>query len=364
MRLWHIAIAWLRSVFLRGRRETELDEELRFHVDRETERLVNAGAAPGEARLQARRVFGALEVVKEQSRDARGTTFVDHLARDTRHAARRLVREWRFTLAAVAILGLGIGVNAALFSLVNAVLFRENSVADRARIVDIYQNAPGGGAGGNTYPTYLDMAAYTDVFASTTAAFMPRGITYRQGSALRQGMVEHVSAAYLRVLGLHPTVGRWFTESEDARNAPPVAVVGHRAWTTRFGSDPGVVGRIVRIDGVPVTIVGVGPAGHAATLNLGFHTDFWLPIGALPAFLGSDRVFDRRLDEPAFFVKARLQPGVTPARAQAAMSTLGARLAREFPTEDPRAGLADRPRDRSCTSDPGTSQGRANSCSP
>jgi putative ABC transport system permease protein len=153
-------------------------------------------------------------------------------------------------------------------------------------------------------------------------------------------MVEHVSAGYLRVLGLRPAAGRWFTEAEDARNAPPVAVLGHRAWTTRFASDPGVVGRIVRIDGIPVTIVGVGPADHAATLNLGVHADFWLPIGALPAFLGSDRVFDRRLNEPAFFVKARLKPGVTVAGAQAAMSTLGARLAREFPKEDLGAGIS------------------------
>jgi macrolide transport system ATP-binding/permease protein len=335
-----MVVATLRSLIFRGRREADLGEELRFHLDRETEKLIADGLDPGEARRRARRAFGSVEVVKEESRDARGTTFVDHLARDTRHAAQRLVRDWRFTLAAVAILGLGIGVNAALFSLVNAVLFRENSVADRERIVDIYQNAPGGGAGGNTYPTYLDMAAYTEVFASSTAAFMPRGITYREGSALRRGMVEHVSAAYLRVHELRPAVGRWFTEAEDARNAPPVAVIGHRAWTTRFASDPGVVGRIIRIDGVPVTIVGVGPAGHAATLNLGFHTDFWLPIGALPVFLGTDRVFDRRLNEPAFFVRARLQPGVTVARAQAAMSTLGARLAREFPKDDLGAGIS------------------------
>jgi predicted permease len=340
-RIVSIARARLRSVFFRDRREADLEEELRFHMDRAAEQQVAQGVDADLARREAKRAFGAVEALKEACRDARGTALVDQFRRDVRHAAWRLGRDWRFTLAAVAILGLGIGVNAALFSLVNAVLFREHSAANRERIVDIYQNVPGGGgAGGNTYPTYRDVAAYTDVFASTTAAFMPRGVTYREGSALRQGMAEHVSAAYLRVLGLRPTVGRWFTEAEDARNAPPVAVVGHRAWTTRFASDPGVVGRIVRIDGIPVTIVGVGPADHAATLNLGVHADFWLPIGALPVFLGSDRVFDRRLNEPAFFIKARLQPGVTPARAQAAMSALGARLAREFPGEDPGAGIS------------------------
>src|SRR5689334_4619481 len=153
MRMFSLLRARLASLIFRQRREADLDEELRYHVDRETERLVAAGVDSSAARLQARRAFGSVEAFKEQSRDARGTSFVDHLTRDTRHAARRLARDWRFTLAAVAILALGIGVNAALFSLVNAVLFREHSGADRERIVDIYQNAPGGGAGGNTYPT-------------------------------------------------------------------------------------------------------------------------------------------------------------------------------------------------------------------
>src|SRR5688500_16684029 len=204
MRAWHVVTARLCSVFLRDRREADLSEELQDHLARETERLVAAGADLAEARLQARRAFGSLEIVKEESRDARGTAFVEHLTRDTRHAVRRLSRDWRFTAAAVAILGLGIGVNTALFSLVNAVLFRQYSVADTERVVDIYQNLRGGGAGANTYPVYLDISGYSDVFASTTAAYAPRTGTFRQGTGIRQGMVEHVSWSYLQVLGLRP----------------------------------------------------------------------------------------------------------------------------------------------------------------
>src|SRR5215212_9327817 len=99
MRVWHIVTAWLRSVFLRGRREADLGDELRFHLDRETEQFVATGVDPVEARRQARRAFGSVEVLKEESRDSRGTAFVDHLLRDTRYAARRLRRDWRFTLA-------------------------------------------------------------------------------------------------------------------------------------------------------------------------------------------------------------------------------------------------------------------------
>ena len=107
MRSWRILRTGLASLVFRGRSEADLDEELRFHVDRETERLVAAGAEPHEARHQALRAFGGIEVMKEECRDSRGTAFVDHLARDTRQAVRRLRRDWRFTLAAVLILGLG-----------------------------------------------------------------------------------------------------------------------------------------------------------------------------------------------------------------------------------------------------------------
>jgi len=341
VRIWHIVTAWLRSVFLRGRREADLGEELRFHIDRETDRLVAAGVEPHQARLQARRTFGSVEAVKEESRDARGTTFVEHLVRDTRHAARRLRRDWRFTAAAVLILGLGIGVNAAIFSVINAVLFRPQAVVNPDTLVDIYQNAPGGAPTGSSYAAYLDMAAYTDIFVGSAVTFIPHPVTYSDGGPLRQAIAENTSASYLSVLGLRPSLGRWFTETEDTLNAPPVAVLGYRAWTTRFASDPAVVGRIIRIDGIPVTVVGVGPANHAASMNFGAHTDFWMPLRTLVTLSSAPPgMFERSVSEPAFMVKARLRPGVTVARAQAAMTSLGSRLAREFPKEDLKAGIS------------------------
>jgi hypothetical protein len=261
--------------------------------------------------------------------DGPGTGAIDALLRDTRHALRRLARDWRFTAAAVLMLGLGIGVNTAIFSLINATLFRQQSFADPDRLVDIYQNgANPGGVDANSYPAYLDMAAYTDVFASTTAVFVPRGVNYLDEGAMRPAIVEHTTAAYPSVLGLRPSLGRWFNAAEDTPGAAVVAVVGHEAWTRKFRADPSVVGRAIRIEGVPVTIVGVGPSGHRGTINLGIVTDFWLPISSLPALGAPPRTLERRPEEAAFFVKARLRDGVTVAQAQAAMSILGARLAR------------------------------------
>ena len=185
------------------------------------------------------------------------------------------------------------------------------------------------------------MAAYTDIFAGSAVTFIPHPVTYSDGGPLRQAIAENTSASYLSVLGLRPSLGRWFTEAEDTLNAPPVAVLGYRAWTTRFASDPAVVGRIIRIEGIPVTVVGVGPANHAASMNFGAHTDFWMPLRTLVTLNSAPpRMFERGVSEPAFMVKARLRPGVTVARAQAAMTSLGSRLAREFPKEDLKAGIS------------------------
>ena len=341
MRLWHILRTRTASLLLRRRREAEMREELQQHIERETERLQASGLTPDAARQQALRHFGGVEWAKEQCRDARGTARLDSLRRDTRHALRRLIRDWRFTAAAVSILGLGIGANTAIFSLVNASLFRGQALAEPHRLVDLYQNGSNrGGVDGNSYPAYLDMAASTDVFAGTTAALVPSGVNYLDAGVLRPAVAEHTTASYLSVLGLQPSLGRWFTAAEDVPGAAVVAVLGHEAWRRKFGSAPSVIGRTIRIDSVPVTIVGVGPAGHRATIDLGIVTDFWLPISSLPALGAPPRTLTRRPEEAAFSVKARLRDGVTVEQAQAAMSILGTRLAAEYPQEDPGRGIA------------------------
>jgi len=340
MRLWHRLRAGTRSLLHRDRQESDLSEELQHHIDLEVERLRSSGVAPEAARQRALRAFGGVEHIKDTCRDARGTAAVDTLVRDTRHAVRRLGRDWRFTTAAVLILGLGIGANTAVFSLINASLFRKQPY-DPDRIVEIYQrNINPGGLDANSYPAYQDMAQHTDVFASTTAVSIPRGATYQSDGALQPAVVEHTTASYLSVLGLRPSLGRWFDPTEDVPGAAVVAVVGHQAWLRKFHGDPAAIGRTIRIDGVPVTIVGVGPAGYRGTINIGVVTDFWLPISSLPSVGAPPRSLERRPDEAFFLVKARLRDGVTVAQARSAMGILGGRLAAEYPKEDPGRGIA------------------------
>ena len=332
MRLWHILRSRVRSIFRAGARESELTEELQLHLERETERLQATGLSREEARLQARRLFGGIEQIKEAARDARGTGAWDALVRDTRHGVRRLVRDWRFTTAAVLILGIAIGANTAIFSVVNAVLFRRQAFANPDRLVNIYQNDPSGRPMIVTsYSAYMDMAEYTDIFSGTMAATIPNPQRYLHDGAVRSAVVEYATATYLKVLGLQPSLGRWFDATEEQRGAPLVAVLGHQAWTTLFGADPSVVGRVIRMEGLPVTIVGVSPANLRGTLDVGLGTDFWLPVTAAPAMMPAGMPRNAPTIVAPFFVKARLRDGVTVAQAQAAMDGLGRRLAAEYP---------------------------------
>jgi putative ABC transport system permease protein len=268
-------------------------------------------------------------------------TTADTLVGEARHAVRRLVRDWRFTAGAVVILGLGIGANTAIFSLVNASLLRRQAYAAPDRLVEIYQNATNaGGMAASSFPAYLDMAAHTSVFAGTTAVFVPRGVSYLDGGALRPAVAEHTTSTYLSVLGLGPSLGRWFDAAEDTRGAAVVGVIGHQAWVRKFRADPSVIGRTLTIEGVPVTVVGIGPADHRGTIDVGIVTDFWLPIASLPAFGVPPDTLERRPREAAFLVKARLRDGVTVEQARAAMDILGRRLAADYPKEDPGQGIA------------------------
>ena len=339
MRAWHIVRSRLRSLVFRGGRESDLSEELQLHLERETERLQASGLSREDARLQALRLFGGVEQIKEASRDARGTAALDALARDTRYGLRRLVRDWRFTTAAVLILGLAIGANTAIFSVVNAVLFRDHAFADPDRLVDIYQNDRAGKPlVVISYAAYMEMAEYTDIFAATMAASIPIPARYLHDGAIRAATVEYATATYLDVLGLRPSLGRWFDETEERPGAPLVAVLGHQAWTRVFRADPSVVGRVVRIEGVPVTIVGIGPANHRGTLDVGLVTDFWLPITALRAMSPMPAMRDAPTILAPLLVKARLREGATVAQAKAAMDVLARRLAAEYPDEFRREG--------------------------
>jgi len=277
--------------------------------------------------------------MSDQTRDARGTATWDALVRDTRYGIRRLVRDWRFTSAAVLILGLAIGANTAIFTLVNAVLFRQQAVADPDRLVNIYQNDRSGKPMIVTsYSVYHEIAEYTDVFARTMAGSIPNPSRYLHDGAIRNAAVEFATATYLDVLGLRPSLGRWFDDGEERPGAPLVGVLGYQTWTTIFRADRSIVGRVIRVEGAPVTIIGVGPANHRGIVDVGLGTDLWLPVTALPVISQNPAARAASTIYVPLFVKARLREGVTVAQARAAMDLLGRRLETEHPDDFRRSG--------------------------
>ena len=249
--------------------------------------------------------------------------------RDLRYALRRLARTPAFTVGALAIMAIAIGANTAVFAIVNQALLRPPPFDQPDRVVHVYQDSDDGEPSSTSFPAYRDMAALDGVFEAVSAT-TPTGATLELNDASESVAVEFTTASFLDVIGRTVTSGRWFDPSMDVVGAGNYAVVSHHAWRSRFGSDPTLVGRTLRLNGSPVTIIGIGPEGVNGVGGF-IVTDLFLSIssvGVSGPFMISN--LDRREDH-WYDVKARLAEGVTPEQAQQAMDGLARSLAEQFP---------------------------------
>jgi putative ABC transport system permease protein len=254
---------------------------------------------------------------------------MDLLMQDVRYAVRRLASSPFFALMAILIVGVGIAANTTVFSAVNAVLLRPLPFADADRLVHVYQDSDEGQPESSSFPAYRAIAGRTDVFSDAGAVFSTT-VTAEADLGVRQSMVEFATSSYLPVLGLRPYIGRWFSADEDKAGAPSTAVVTYHAWRTRFGSDPSVIGRTLRLGGSPVTIVGVGPRSYNGILN-GVAVDFWLSLAAAGPVAGPFAAMTtERPQEHWYMIRARLRDGVSIAQARAAMDNVSSDLAIRF----------------------------------
>jgi putative ABC transport system permease protein len=254
---------------------------------------------------------------------------MDRLIQDVRYGLRRLAGSPLFTVMAVLIIALGIAANTTVFSVVNAVLLRPLPFADADRVVHVYQDSDEGQPQSSSFPAYRAIASRSDIF-SGAAAFFFTTVNAETDFGIRQSLVEFATSSYFPVLGLSPAQGRWIAPQEDIPTAGPVAVVSDHVWRTRFGSDPGIVGRTVRLGGSPVTIVGVGPASYNGFAS-GVAVDFWLSVSSMRPVLGA--FFVQTLDRPQdhwFMIRARLREGVTIPQARAAMDGVSGELGTRF----------------------------------
>ena len=313
----------LRSLFRRSAVDSELDNELRFHIEQQVEKYVRAGMTREEAERQTRLQFGGLSQVKEDCRESRGVTFVETTAQDVRYALRQLGRTPVFTLTAVLTLALGIGANAAIFTLVNAVLLKNLPVADPKTLVRIGDQdqccaRSTASADGNysifsthTYEQFKNNNPEFEELAAMQAGFEYRPIIARRDGSqnlARSVMGEFVSGNYFSTFGLEPAAGRLIADADDMAGAPDTAVMSYETWKDDYNRDPAVVGSTFWVNTKPVTVVGVAPEGFYGDRLASTPPNFYLPIQAMPGLLGASYVNDP--DTAWLYVVGRLKPGV------------------------------------------------------
>ncbi|NNM31756.1 MAG: FtsX-like permease family protein, partial [Gemmatimonadetes bacterium] len=257
-----------------------------------------------------------------------GGLHMENWLQDLRHTVRHLTRSPGFTIGATLLLAVGLGANITVFSLVDALLFRPPPWDEPDRVVYVYQDSDEGEPSSSSFPAYRDMTDET-VFAHVAATSPSSGTLERDGAPIPVE-TEFTTASMMSVLGLSPARGRWFDPEHDEVGSEMVAVISHPTWISAFGADPAVVGSTVRLNGQPVTVIGVGPEGLSSSFPP-FVTDFWLSISTTP-IEGAFRVanLDRRSDH-WYQIRARLAPGVTVSQATSAMNAFADRLARGFP---------------------------------
>lgn len=313
----------LRSLLFRNRVDAELDEELRYHLDRQVELFVARGMTPQAARDAARRDMGGIARRTEECREARGFTFFESLAQDARYAARTLRRTPGFTAVAVLSLGLGIGANTTIFAFLNAVALRPLPYPGADRLVvfrEAFRNQEGTV---NVHPfNYLQWQAQSRSFeAMALVQTIPVNIAGADGAEQVSGLQS--TAALFDVFGVSPALGRFLTPQEIGPAEPRVLVLGHRLWQRLFASDPAILGRAIVVANRPYTVIGVAPAGFRAGL---VEPDLIAPLPLDPA--KPDAIGSR-----SFQCYARLKAGVTLDAARAELAVVGDRLAREYPVD-------------------------------
>jgi predicted permease len=256
---------WLRALFRRAEAERELDEELRFHLEHETAKYIRQGLTPADAALRAKRAFGGMERIKDDTRDARGIAWIEALVHDVRHTMRGVRRRPGFALAVIITLGLGLGANVAMFTIVDRLLFRPPAFLENpSHVHRVYLAERRNGSeetdAHTAYTRYRDLARWSSAF-STLAAFQARELAVGRGDETRLMDVGTASASYFDLFDAHAVTGRFFSSREDSVGAGvPVAVLSWAFWHTRYGGRP-VLGDILDIGELRCTIIGVAPPG-------------------------------------------------------------------------------------------------------
>lgn len=338
----------LTGIWRRRSLETMMAEEMQAHLDGLAERNLAAGMSPIEARQAALRAFGGVEQLKEEARDQRRAAWVEHIFQDARYGLRQLRKSPVFTAVAVLSLGLGIGVNTVIFSLVEAVLLRSLPVARPDELVLFQWTGPAAThpfrgrlerdpktqqVTGNMFSALaFERFQQNQQTLSELFAFCPlSGPKVRvDGVTEKVELGQLVSGDYFAGLGVTTPLGRTLTAADNLPGAAPVVVLSDRYWRNRFQADPAVIGKSITVNEVSVTVVGVTQAGFLGALEIGESVDLSLPMALLPLV---QPAMAEPMKRPGFIwwwqVMGRRKPGVTLEQVQANLDETFRASARE-----------------------------------
>ena len=321
---------WMRLRALLRRRavEWELDEELRFHYERQVEKLVATGMTLGEAHRQARLLIGGTEQIKEECRDARGVRWLESVARDVRYGLRSLRKSPGFAVVAILILMLGIGVNTALFTIIKGVLLNPLPFSQPERLVNLWERR------------VIDDGSFNPVSGGVFADWQKQSQSFEQmavvgedaanlsgdGGALPESIgIRQCSYNLFAILGVRPAAGRFFTDPDDRRGAPATVVLTNGLWRRRYGGDPAIVGKTILLDAQKYTVIGVLPAWFDYPDP---RVQLWVPVRLVVSEMDM-----RNRGNHRFGVIARLKDGVTVQQASSELDGVQQRNHAQMPNE-------------------------------
>ncbi len=336
--LWRM-LSRLRSALSGHRPDCDLAEEFESHIEMQTEDNIRAGMRPGEARRAAVLKFGGLESIKESYRDQRGIPLIESLLHDVRYALRQLRRTPGFTVTVVAAIALGIGANTAIFTVVNAFLFKPLPVPDAHRLVVLGRTSISDSGETNETASaspaaFMHWRAQSSVIEDVSA-FLRTAMNYTGKDAIELWQCMQVSADIFHALRMPVLQGRTFTADEDLPDGPRVAVISQGIWRRRFASDPQIVGKEIPLNGEPYTVVGVvADSRGLLEFEQSSPTDVYIPFAIDP---NTTDVAN------SFYVAARLKPGVTIEQAKARLSASASEFRAKFPITPPKNGFTLRP---------------------
>jgi predicted permease len=323
--MWTDLVWRLRALFARTRVERELDEELRFHVDRQVEVYRQAGIDELEARRRARLDVGGLDQVKEEYRDSLGVRLIDDLWRDIRYAFRTIRRTPGFATTAVISIGLGVGANTIVFSVVNALVLKPLPVSEPDRVVFVQRV---GSFVSHSFPFYRDLRDRNVTFEGLAGyRITMMEVDANQSATHEWGYLA--TGNYFDLLGVTPALGRFFGQADDVvPGASPYAVLSHDYWLRRFGRNPSVVGSTIRINRLPYTVVGVAPAGFYGT-EVFYRPDIWVPMSMQAQIEVGNAWLENRSTSNTWVI-GRLKRGVSIEEAESNLNVISQQVAAEY----------------------------------